>query len=110
MAAGRPAENPVAPGGAFQLPISERWEFVAEGVLETPLSASGPSSFSTTGAFLKWVVKPGPLQDQTGLSIATEFGPLLPEVNGDRGTGFSWGALCRNVGTGALSILRLRPI
>jgi hypothetical protein len=83
----------VGPAVRFNYGFAERWEFVAEGVFETPLSPSGPSSFSATGAFLKYVVKPGALQDQAGLSIATEFGPLLPEVNGDRGTGFSWAAI-----------------
>jgi hypothetical protein len=83
----------IMPGVRFNYTFAERWEFVAQGQLETPLSPSGPSSFSATGAFLKYVVKPGVLQDQTGLSIATEFGPLLPELNGDRGTGFSWAAI-----------------
>jgi opacity protein-like surface antigen len=83
----------IAPGVRFNYGFAERWEFVAEGQFETPLSPGGPSSFSATGAFLKYVVKPGVLQDQAGLSIATEFGPLLPEVNGDRGTGFSWAGI-----------------
>jgi opacity protein-like surface antigen len=83
----------ITPGVRFNYGFAEGWEFVAEGQLETPLSPFGPSSFSATGAFLKYVLKPGVLQDQTGLSIATEFGPLLPEVNGDRGTGFSWAGI-----------------
>jgi opacity protein-like surface antigen len=83
----------IAPGVRFNYGFAERWEFVAEGQFETPLTPGGPSSFSATGAFLKYVVKPGVLQDQSGLSIATEFGPLLPEVNGDRGTGFSWAGI-----------------
>lgn len=82
-----------APGMIFNYGFAERWEFVAQGQFEIPLSPSGPSSFTGTGAFLKYVIKPGVLQDQTGLSIATEFGPLLPEVNGDRGTGFSWAGI-----------------
>jgi hypothetical protein len=82
-----------APGIVFNYGFAERWEFVAQGQFETPLSPSGPSSFAATGAFLKYVIKPGVLQDQTGLSIATEFGALLPEVNGDRGTGFSWASI-----------------
>jgi hypothetical protein len=83
----------IAPGVRFNYGFAERWEFVAEGQFESPLTPSGPSSFSATGMFLKYVVKPGVLQDQAGLSIATEFGPLLPEVNGDRGTGFSWAGI-----------------
>jgi hypothetical protein len=30
--------------------------------------------------------RPGVLQDQTGLTSPPMFGPLLPEVNGNRGT------------------------
>jgi opacity protein-like surface antigen len=83
----------IAPGVRFNWGFAERWEFVVEGQLETPLSPGGVSSLAANGAFLKYVVKPGVLQEQTGLSIATEFGALLPDVNGDRGTGFSWAGI-----------------
>ncbi len=83
----------IAPGVRFNYGFAERWELVVEGRLETPLSPGGVSSLAANGAFLKYVVKPGVLQEQTGLSIATEFGALLPEVNGDRGTGFSWAGI-----------------
>lgn len=83
----------IAPEVVFNYGFAERWEFVAQGQYETPLSPTGPSTFSATGAFLKYVIKPGVLQEQGGLSIATEFGPLLPEINGDRGTGFSWAGI-----------------
>jgi hypothetical protein len=82
-----------APGIIFNYGFAERWEFVAQGQFETPLSPSGPSSFVGTGAFLKYIIRPGVLQDQAGPSVATEFGPLLPEANGDRGTGFSWAGI-----------------
>jgi hypothetical protein len=83
----------IMPGVRYNWGFADRWEFVAEGQFERPLSPSGPSSFSATSVTLKYVVKPGILQDQAGLSIATEFGPLLPEINGDRGTGFSWAGI-----------------
>jgi len=83
----------IAPAFIYNYGFAERWEFVVQGQFEAPLSPTGPTSLAATGAFLKYVVKPGVLQDQTGLSIATEFGPLLPEVNGDRGMGFSWGGI-----------------
>jgi hypothetical protein len=83
----------IAPGMRFNWGFAERWEFVIEGQLETPLSPGGASSLTANGAFLKYVVKPGVLQEQTGLGIATEFGPLLPDINGDRGTGFSWAGI-----------------
>jgi len=38
---------------------------------------------------IKQVLRPGVLQDQPGVSVATEYGVLLPEVNGSGGTGFS---------------------
>jgi hypothetical protein len=82
----------IAPAFIHNYGFAERWEFVAQGQFETPLSPTGPTSLAATGAFLKYVVKPGVLQDQSGLSLASEFGPLLPEVNGNRGTGFSWAA------------------
>jgi opacity protein-like surface antigen len=83
----------IAPGVRFNWGFAERWEFVVEGQLETPLSPGGVSSLTANGIFFKYVVKPGVLQEQTGLSIATEFGPLLPDVNGDHGTGFSWAGI-----------------
>jgi opacity protein-like surface antigen len=83
----------IAPAMRFNWGFAERWELVVEGQLETPLSPGGVSSLTANGAFLKYVVKPGVLQEQTGVSIATEFGALLPDVNGDRGTGLSWAGI-----------------
>jgi hypothetical protein len=83
----------VMPGARINYGFAERWEFLVEGQFETPLSPSGPSSFAADDTLLKYIVKPGSLQDKTGLSIATEFGPLWPEVNGDRGVGFTWAAI-----------------
>jgi hypothetical protein len=37
---------------------------------------------------LKYVVEPGVLHDKPGVSIATEFGPLLPAAGGGSGVGF----------------------
>ena len=42
-----------------------------------------------TDVFLKWVVRPGVLQDRKGLSVAIEFGPLTPEINGETTFGAS---------------------
>jgi hypothetical protein len=74
----------IAPAVRFNWGFAERWELVVEGQFETPLSPGGVSSLVANAAFLKWVVKPGVLQGQSGVSIATEFGPLLPGINGDR--------------------------
>jgi hypothetical protein len=83
----------IAPGVRFNYGFAERWELVVEGELDTPLSPGGVSSLAANGVFLKYVVRPGVLQEKTGLSIATEFGPLLPGINADRGTGFSWAGI-----------------
>jgi hypothetical protein len=53
-----------------------------------PPEGFGPLSVSN-GAFLKYVVQPGVLQEKSGPSIATEFGVLLPEIGGS-GAGFGW--------------------
>ena len=52
------------------------------------LRESGPTPVSDE-AMLKYVVQPGALQGKPGLSIATEFGPLLPNI-GEPGLGFEW--------------------
>src|SRR5205823_6635684 len=73
----------IAPATRFNYGITETWEAVLEGQLETPLSPSGPSTFTAGGAFLKGVLREGSLQDKSGVSIATEFGFLLPDSRGD---------------------------
>jgi hypothetical protein len=72
-----------------------RWELVLQGrnliLLEGRPDQASPKLIET-GIFLKGVLRPGSLQDGTGLSIATEVGPLLPTVHEEPGIGFS-GAL-----------------
>ena len=70
-------------------------------------SPSGPTSLTDAGALLKYVLRPGVLQDQAGPSIATEFGVLLPDSIGDTGFGarisgivsqrWDWGTVHLNV-------------
>ena len=103
----------VAPATVFNLGLPHQWEAVLEGQVETPFSPSGPSSLAATGAFLKHVLREGVLQDKTGPSIATEFGLLLPEVQGDSRFGasisgivsqrYDWGTVHLN---GAAALLR----
>ncbi|MEA3150762.1 MAG: hypothetical protein QOD56_1701 [Gammaproteobacteria bacterium] len=88
-----PQSTLVAPEVVYNYGFAERWEMVLQGQVETPLSPGGPSSLAATSAFLKYVVKPGVLQGQSGISIATEFGPLLPGINTDPGVGFSWSGI-----------------
>ncbi len=59
-----------------------------QGTAAAPPEEAGPISVANA-AFLKYVVQPGVLQDKQGPSIATEFGPLLPDMGGS-GVGFSW--------------------
>jgi hypothetical protein len=80
----------IAPAVVYNYGFAERWEMVLQTQVETPLSPGGPSSLAANGAFLKYVIQPGVLQGQSGVSIATEFGPLLPGINTDPGVGFSW--------------------
>jgi hypothetical protein len=74
--------------GIFNYGFVERWELVLQTTAQPPPDGAGPLSVPNA-AFLKYVVKPGVLQDKPGISIATEFGPLLPDVGGS-GVGFSW--------------------
>jgi hypothetical protein len=88
-----PQSTLIAPEVVYNYGFAERWEMVLQTQAETPLSPGGPGNLAATAAFLKYVVKPGALQGQSGISIATEFGPLLPGINADPGIGFSWAAI-----------------
>jgi hypothetical protein len=88
-----PQSTLIAPAVVYNYGFAERWEMVLQGQIENSLSQGGPSSLAATGAFLKYVVQPGVLQGQSGVSIATEFGPLLPGINTDPGVGFSWAGI-----------------
>jgi hypothetical protein len=99
----------VAPATVINYGLSEGWEAVFEGQGQTPLSPSGPTSLTSAGAFLKYVIQPGSLQDKTGPSVATEFGMLLPDSTGGSGVGASlagivsqrwdWGTIHLNAAT-----------
>jgi hypothetical protein len=80
-----------APDTVFNLGIFEGWEAVLQGQAVTALSP-GPGQTSLLGNafFVKNVVRDGVLQDKPGPSIAVEVGPLLPDINGEPGTGASW--------------------
>jgi|HubBroStandDraft_6_1064221.scaffolds.fasta_scaffold30116_4 hypothetical protein len=79
----------VAPATVLNFGFAKDWEAVLQGRAETPLSPSGAGSFSDAGLFLKHVLRDGSLQEQSGPSIATEFGVLLPGINADAGIGVS---------------------
>lgn len=83
----------VAPATVLNFGLIKNWEAVFEGRFETPLSEPGPTTLTDAGAFLKYVMRPGVLQDQPGPSIATEFGVLLPDSIGDSRVGASVAAI-----------------
>jgi hypothetical protein len=87
----RAASTKALTDAVFNFGFAEGWELVLQGTAQAFPDGGGPNSVSN-GAFLKYVVRPGVLQDKPGPSVATEFGPLLPPVDG-AGVGFSWTAI-----------------
>jgi hypothetical protein len=55
-----------------------RWELVLQGVGVFGLDTPPPPRFIDGGVFLKHVLREGALQEKSGISLATEFGVLLP--------------------------------
>jgi hypothetical protein len=74
-------------------------ELVLQGTAQPLPEGVGPISVSNA-AFLKYVLQPGVLQDKSGPSIATEFGPLLPAAGGGSGVGFGLTGIVSQRGTG----------
>jgi hypothetical protein len=83
----------IAPDVVLNFGLIKDWEAVFEGRLSTPLSSSEPPNLLDAGAFLKYVLRPGVLQDKAGPSIATEFGVLFPETTGNSNFGASWAGI-----------------
>ena len=80
----------VAPAVTLNYGFAENWEAVVDSQVAHRLSADArKTGLVNNGAFLKTVLREGSLQDKAGPSIATEFGVLLPDVNGEPGTGAS---------------------
>jgi hypothetical protein len=72
----------VAPDIVYNYGLIKDWELVLQGTGLTPLSPSGPADLVNGGAFLKYILREGVLQDKSGPSIATEFGVLTPDSVG----------------------------
>lgn len=83
----------VAPATVINYGFAKEWELVLETRAETPLSEPGPTVWSDSGVFLKYILRPGVLQDQAGPSIATEFGVFLPDTIGSNNFGASVAAI-----------------
>jgi hypothetical protein len=80
----------IAPNVRLNYGFAKGWEAVLEGQTAHGLSAAARhTSQIENGFFLKGVLREGALQDQSGPSIATEFGVLLPGINDEHGTGGS---------------------
>jgi hypothetical protein len=77
----------VAPFTILNFGFAPGWEAVFSGQGQFPQFQGDPDSIANVSAFLKHVVRPGVLQDQSGPSIAVEFGPLLPGFRADEGYG-----------------------
>jgi len=80
----------IAPATVVNVGLPDRWEAVFQGQGQFPLAGSDqPAALTGAGAFLKHVLRAGSLQGESGPSIATEFGALLPGINADAGFGAS---------------------
>jgi len=80
----------VAPAYVLNFGFVKNWELVLEGRGEHPLAPAEDlqSRFFGDALFFKGVLREGVLQDKSGPSVATEFGPLLPGFHDEQG----WGA------------------
>jgi hypothetical protein len=95
------ADTWIAPQLKVNYGIAPNWELVVEGQGEHTRGATGV--VIDNAVFLKGVVREGTLQEQTGLSVAIEFGALLPGINDEAGLGaeiagivgsqWDWGAI-----------------
>jgi hypothetical protein len=82
----------VAPAVVANFGLQGDRELVIQGQREVALDrdpGQPRTSIVDNGAFIKQVLRKGVLQGESGPSIATEYGFLLPSVHGAKGTGFS---------------------
>jgi hypothetical protein len=81
----------ILPAVVYNYGFAKNWELVIEGRGEHTLSGEDTGSRLVDDAIsLKGVLREGVLQGKTGPSVATEFGVLLPEINGVDRAGASW--------------------
>src|SRR4051812_43500358 len=82
----------VAPAVGANFGLSREHELVIEASRERvidPQAGEEATALVDAGVFVKQVLREGVLQDKPGLSVATEYGLLLPSWHGENGTGFS---------------------
>jgi hypothetical protein len=77
------------PNAVLNYGFAERWELVLQAAAQAFPEGAGPTNVPN-GAFLKYVLQPGVLQEKSGPSVATEFGALFPDIGGPGAAGFSW--------------------
>ena len=78
------------PALVANLGLFPRWELVLQGHELVSLdhqSGQPHSQLLDTGLFLKGVLREGSLQNREGLSVVTEFGPLLPTIHDNTNLG-----------------------
>lgn len=76
----------VAPAVVFNVGLSDRLEFVLEGgnFITSDAAWTHPRTrVSDAGAFFKYLLREGSLQEGTGPSVATEIGALIPNGEGE---------------------------
>jgi hypothetical protein len=82
----------VAPAVIGNYGFAEDRELVVQGQRQVAIDnepGQPGSSIVDNGVFIKQVLRRGALQEQPGLSAATEYGLLLPSIHGEHGTGVS---------------------
>jgi hypothetical protein len=96
----------IAPATVLNLGFAEDLEAVVDFqdvIASRPEPGQPRVQLVDTDVLVKWVLRHGALQDASGMSLALEAGPLLPEFHGDDGFGAQanligsflgdWGAL-----------------
>ena len=82
----------VLPAVVVNIGLQGDRELVIQGQREVALDrdpGEPHSALVDNGVFIKQVLRRGVLQDEPGLSVATEYGLLLPALHGEHGTGLS---------------------
>lgn len=80
----------LVPSTVLNLGFAHRWELVVDyrNFIKLSGAATTPRLHAEEGdVFLKVLLREGSLQEKDGLSVAMEFGPLLPNYHGETGYG-----------------------
>src|SRR4051812_36804103 len=102
----------MAPATVLNLGVARGFELVVDFkdyVGLQPVAGQQRMRLLDTDIFLKSVLRRGTLQGESGVSIALEAGPLLPEIGGTRGfgaeanliTSYRWDAISLHLNTAA---------